>query len=244
MSLDLNTSIDFLKRRIDATLSAQTSFATEWTWPLRTIAEWTVDSQQLDKSVDDSLASQAIAAHTRANSARGLLDARLATIHAQTVSVVGIMRVRAERSREHLPVVNELSSRGSSRREIEDEATALLSAWKEEFGIAFAPLPGITYESFHALFIGAATTPTLPSLRDLKQALSDAATIERKKVGALSVLLNRAERDAQDWYAEALMAFPAGTANGDIIRAIPTSTDYSPPSTPANPATPVSSTPA
>ena len=246
MSLELNTSIDFLKKRVDATLSAQTAFATEWTWPLRTILEWQSDSEQLDKSVDNSLASLAIAATTKANSARGILDARLAVIHQQTLGMVTAFRVRADRDPAHKPVVNELSARGTSRREIEDEGTALLSAWKEEFGVTFTSGTAVTYDSFHTLFIGAPAvdatpgvdaTPAVPSLRTLKQALSDTATIERKKVGAVSVLLNRVETDVQDWYSEALVTFPAGTINGDLVRAIPTTADYGT-ATPATPTPP------
>lgn len=117
-------------------------------------------------------------------------------------------------------MVDELSARGDSRKTIEDEGTALLSAWKEEFLPAFSPAPGITYLGFQASFFGdEASTPKSPSLRALKQALSDAVTIERREVGRLNILLTRAERDAVDWYAEAKSVFPAGTENGDLIRA-------------------------
>lgn len=95
MPLDLNTSIDFLKSRVDKTLSVQKQIAATWTWPLKTIALWEADSVQLDKSQPDSLAAKAIAANTRAESARGQLDKRLGTIHDQTLTTVGVMRVRA-----------------------------------------------------------------------------------------------------------------------------------------------------
>jgi hypothetical protein len=86
------------------------------------------------------------------------------------------------------------------------------------------------------LFFGDETSvPKSLSLRVLKQALSDAVTIERREVGRLNVLLTRAERDAVDWYAEATNVFPAGTETGDLIRSdIPTTSQY-------NPATPTPS---
>ncbi len=181
MPLDINTSIDFLKTRVDKTLSVQRQIAPTWTWPLKTLAAWEEDSVQLDKSQPDSKAAKAIAASTLAESARGQIDQRLATIHAQTLTTVGVMRVRAQRSPEHADVVDELSARGDSRKAIEDEGTALLSAWKEEFLPAFTPAPGVTFAGFQALFFGdEAGTPKSPSLRALKQSLSDAVTVERR----------------------------------------------------------------
>jgi hypothetical protein len=229
MPLDLNTSIEFLKNRVDATLSVQTQIAATWTWPLRTVAEWQSDSLQLDRTLSDTVASRAIAASTQADVARGRLDTRLATIHTQTNAVVGVMRVRAERAPQHRPVVDELSARGDSRRAIEEEGTGLLSAWQEEFGgAAFVPSSEFTFASFQKLFLGDPAVPPLPTLRALKQALSDAVTLERSRVGALNVLLTRAERDVQDWYAEATSVLAAGTVNGDLVRTVPTTTSYNP----------------
>lgn len=132
------------------------------------------------------------------------------------------------------------SARGDSRKAIEDEGTALLSAWKEEFLPAFSPAPGITYQGFQTLFFGnEAGTPPTPSLRALEQALSDAVTIGRPEVGRLNVLLTLTERDTVDWYAEATRFFPAGTSTGDLIRAdIPTTTQYNPPTPAPSPVVP------
>lgn len=234
MALDINTSIDFLKTRVDKTLSVQRQIAATWTWPLKAISAWEDDSVQLDKSQPASKAALAIAASIRAETARGQIDKRLAIIHSQTLTTVGVMRVRAQRSPEHADVVDELSARGDSRKAIEDEGTVLLSAWKEEFLPAFTPAPGITFAGFQALFFGdETTTPKAPSLRALKQGLSDAVTVERREVGRLNVLLTSAERDAVDWYAEATSVFATGTEIGDLIRAdIPTTTQYNP-ATPA-----------
>lgn len=244
MPLDLNTSIDFLKGRAEATLSVQTQIASTWVWPLKTLAQWEADCLQLDKSDTTTIAYEAIQASTKADTARGKLDGRMALLHDQTLAVVGVMRVRSQREPEHSSVVDELSARGDSRRAIEDEATALLSAWKEEFGgSAFIPAPGITYGAFEALLVGdTAASPEIFSLRKLKQALSDAVTVERSKVARLNVLLTRVERDVQDWYAEATSVFIEGTEIGDLVRTLPTTASYNPP-TPATPA-PVPPTPA
>jgi hypothetical protein len=224
MSLDIHTSITFLKDRVDKTLSVQTEIAPIWIWPLKSLKEWQSDSMQLDKSQENTAAAKAISASTRMASSRGLLDARLDVIHAQTKLVVGVMRVRAERDPGLRDVVDNLSARGDSRRTIEDEASALISAWKEEFGgPAFLPAPKVTHDSFRELIYGVAAMgkkEELPSLRSLKQDLSDKLTVERREVGRVSALLNRVERDAVDWYAEVTSVFEEGTEIGELVRAL------------------------
>jgi len=245
--MNLNTSIDFLKDRVEKTRSVQTQIAATWLWPLKSVALWEVDAASLDKAVDGSLAHLATEAHTLAEAARGTLDARLNAIHVQTVSVAGAMRVRAERQPEQRAVIDELSARADSRDGIEKEGTAALSAWKLEFGGAsFVPAPGVTYAAFRELFYGhppnpGATPPVsaMPSLRELKEAYSDKATLDRHQTGRLNARLGIVEKDCQDWYAEATKVFVEGTEIGDLIRSqVPTSADYSPP-TPTPPAPPV-----
>jgi hypothetical protein len=241
-------SIEFLKTRVDKTLSVQTQIAATWLWRHMTIAQWEAVSAALDKTVNGSLAQVAIAAHTEFESATGVLDTRMKVIHAITVPIVEAMRTEASRDSEHASVVNELSARGTSRRETEDEGTALLSAWDLEFGgAAFAPAPGpeMSFESFRALFYGRAADPAatppvtaIPSLRDLKKLQSDKATIDRREAGRVNKRLALIQKDCQDWYAEATRFFPEGTEIGDLIRSeVPTTTDYNPP-TPAPPAPP------
>jgi hypothetical protein len=248
MATDLNTSIDFLKDRVDKTLSVQSQIASTWLWRHKTLAQWEQVSSDLDKTVPGSLAQVSIAAQTAFNAATGELDTRLDRIHEITVPIVESMRTEADRNPELKPVVNDLSGRGGPRGVIEDEGTALLSAWDVEFGgAAFAPAPGndMTYDSFNALFIGRAANPNatppvtaLPSLRTLKRAQSDAATIQRREAGRLGKRLALIEKDCQDWYAEATKYFPEGTEIGDLIRGqVPTTSDYHPPA-PAPPPTP------
>ncbi len=240
--MQLNTSIDFLKDRVDKTRSVQTQIAATWLWPLRTVAQWQADGAVLDKTVPGSLANVADEAHTLAEAARGDLDTRLAAIHAQTVAVSGVMRARVSRQPESKPVVDELSASAESRDGMEKEGTALLSAWKLEFGgAAFDPGPGLTYDGFRDLFHGHAANPgatppvlAMPSLRALKEAYSDKQTIDRQETGRLNAKLVTVERDCQDWYAEATKVFVEGSEIGDLIRSeVPTSADYNKPGTPA-----------
>lgn len=143
MPADLNTSIEFLKERVDKTRSVQATIAATWTWRHKTLAEWEQVSQDLDKTVDGSLAQVALEAQTGFQAATGALGARMASIHAITVPIVEAMRTEASRNPELKPVVDGLSASGHTRVTIEDEATTLLSAWELEFdGDAFAPAPG------------------------------------------------------------------------------------------------------
>jgi hypothetical protein len=101
---------------------------------------------------------------------------------------------------------------------------------------------GETFDAFKVLFYGRAANPgatppvtAIVSLRDLKKAQSDAATIDRREAGRVNKLLALIEKDCQDWYAEATRFFSAGTEIGDLIRSeVPTTSDYNPP-TPATP---------
>lgn len=232
--MELLTSIDILKTRVDKTRSVQTEIAATWLWSEKSVAQWEADALALDKTVEGSAAQIAVEAHTAAEGARGVLDARLAAIHAITVAVVGVMRVRAKRQPELGPVVDELSARADSRKGIEDEGAAVLSAWKLEFGgAAFVPGPGLTYASFREHFYGRAADPAatppvtaLASLRELKDDASDKATIDRSKTGQLNARLVAIERDCVDWYAEATKVFVEGTEIGDMIRSeVPVSSD-------------------
>ncbi len=137
---NINISIQFLKDRVDATLAVQKEIQGTWVWPARTVADWEADSLALDRSQPDTIAAQAVSAVTVADIARGALDARMGTLHTLTVQAVGVMRVRAQRDASLQPVVNELSARGDSRKTIEEEATALLSAWKESSAPIFSRL--------------------------------------------------------------------------------------------------------
>lgn len=254
MPADLNTSIEFLKERVDKTRSVQATLAPTWTWRHKTLAQWEQVSQDLDKSVDGSLAQVALETQTGFQAATGALDARMASVHAITVPIVEAMRTEASRNPELKAVVDGLSASGHTRVSIEDEATTLLSAWELEFdGDSFAPAPGVdmTFSSFKALLHGRAANPgatppvtEIKSLRDLKKAQSDAATIQKRENGRVNRRMALIQKDCQDWYAEAAKFFPAGTEFGDLIRSeIPTTSDYNPPTPPAPPTPPTPPTP-
>jgi hypothetical protein len=254
MSTEISTSQDFVRERTEKTRAAQATLATDasWTWPLKTLAQWDADLASLDATANGSLAKVTNALEADMLAARGLLDARFDDIHKFTLLAVGVMRVRAATLPGLLQIVNDLGARGDSRRATEDEADDLLAAWEEwesQTGAAFSPAPGKTLAEFKLLLEGAsgAGQATNPQLATLKKNYKAALAKWRRSAGVLNVLFARLEDECIAWYAEATKVFPAGTAEGDMIRSqVPT--DYTPEApkpapTPAPGATPAAPKP-
>lgn len=237
MNLDISTDIDSVINRTEKTTAVQTTLASlpadPWVWPMKTVAAWTADVEQLDGAKTGTLAQKAKAAATDRNIQFAALDTRYTTLHSRTLQAVRVMRSRALADPALSPVVDELSARGDSNRAIEEEGEELLAAWSLEFGEDFIPAPGNTFEAFKALYEGSAT---VPALRKLKSNYKEATAMARRAAGGFNTLIGRLEDECVQWYAEATAVFPAGTTNGDLIRGqIPTS--YSPAAT--TPAAPV-----
>ncbi len=229
MNLDISTSIDFVKDRTAKTAAVQSTLAAlptgAWVWPLKTVAAWTADDEQLDGAKSGTLAQVATVAGTEKQQTFSALDTRYKTLHARTLQAVGVMRSRALADSTLRPVVDELSARGDSNRAIEEEGEELLAAWSLEFGEDFLPAPDNTYATFNELFEGSASVPTL---RKLKSNYKEARTRARRAEGLYNGLITRLEDECVQWYAEACAVFPEGTDNGDLIRGqIPTI--YNPP---------------
>jgi len=252
MSLDIETSIAFVKDRAEKTLAAQNAILAKWIWPLKTVAQWQADLSELDIARDGtesdttpSLANLAALAEQAATKARTTFKTRLDTIHGITVQALGIMRSRAQKDASVRPIVNKLSARGDSQAGIEDEGGSLLAAWKIGFGTTFEPLPGVTFDGLRELFEGkkdADGNVLIPSLRQLKSDTKDAEAIDSKASGTVAALISRLEDECVSWYAEATEVFAAGTPEGDMIRGtIPTSDQYG--NAAATPAAPPSPTP-
>ena len=111
---------------------------------------------------------------------------------------------------------------------------------EQQIGQTFFPAPAKSLVDFKVLIEGngnpAPPAVTLPPVITLKKTYKASLTKWRRSEGVLNVLYSRCEDECVAWYAEATKVFPAGTAEGDMIREqVPT--DYNPP-TPAPPPTP------
>ena len=243
MPTDIETSRAFLKERTEKTRAAQATLSTDsaWTWALKTLAAWDADINAMDALVPGSLAKNALAAEVDMLAARGILDARFDLIHKYTLLTVGVMRVRAATLPGMRDTVDDLTARGDSRRAVEDEADFLLAAWEDweqQILTTFSPAPGKTLADYK-IYLEGGLPPggaPLPSLGALKKSYKAALTKWRRTEGLLNALYSRCEDECVAWYAEATAVWPAGTAEGDMIRGqVPT--DYNPP-TPAPPPVP------
>ncbi len=231
MNLTIPVAEDFVRERAEKIRAVQATLAagaSAWVWPKKTLAQWDADLLQLDGAVANTLAQLAREKEAAYDGLRGTLETRTRTIHTKTLQAVGVMRARALDDPELRPGVDELSARGDSLRAIEEEGEELLAVWKEDFGTAFVPAPGLTYASFMALFIGAAGPPVVLALRTLKTDYKASRAAMRAAVGRYNTVINRLWDECVAWYAEATAVFPAGTDEGDLIRGeVPTS--YNPP---------------
>ena len=248
MPTDIETSRAFVKERTEKTRAAQATLSTDsaWTWPGKTLAAWDADINAMDATVPASLAKNTQAFEVDMLAARGILDARFDLIHKYTLLTVGVMRVRAATLPGLRDIVDDLSARGDSRRAVEEEADSLLAAWEEweqQLLTTFSPAPGKTLADFKIYLEGGLLPggPPLPALPTLKKTYKAALTKWRRSEGQLNALYSRCEDECVAWYGEATAVWPAGTAEGDMIRGqVPT--DYNPP-TPAPPAPPAPPTP-
>lgn len=226
MNLTIPVSVDFVRERAEKTRAVQATLATggsAWIWPKKTMVQWDADLLQLDGAAAGTLAQLAGEKEAVYRGLRGSLETRTGTIHTKTLQAVGVMRARALDDPELRPGVDELSARGDSVRAIEEEGEELLAVWKEDFGTAFVPAPGLTYTAFMALFIGAAGPPVVLSLRMLKTDYKASRAAARAAAGRYNTVINRLWDECVAWYAEVTAVFPAGTDEGDLIRSeVPT----------------------
>lgn len=229
----MGESTDFVKDRATKTISAALQLAPLWTWQEKTIPQMQL---ALVAIIGDNTATPPIVGQEEAASAaeqvmlaaRGNWDAQLDVLHSRTVQGVGMIKNKYRGNAAKLAVVGGLTARGSSRKETLDEALAWESAWTQA-DPAWSPLPANTLAAFKTL--------RNQCEEGLRTAYADAQSAWREQTGKLADLVRVMEDINQAWYADATRVFPAGTAEGDMIRGtIPTT--YTPPPPPPTPPAP------
>jgi hypothetical protein len=205
----------FIEERAVATLSAQENIAMAWVWPYKTVAEWTT-------SINSFNAQEIVAIDAKSAlvSMQGTVDMMMGALHEKTVKVLALLRTVVELTTpENINLVEMLSASGQSRAEVMDEAQDLASAWKR-INPAWLPVTGLTLVSFEN------------EMGDCGEALKEyvnARSNWRAEVGKWNSIAAGINRDCMAWYNDATHVFPAGTAEGDMIRStVPTTTDLTP----------------
>jgi hypothetical protein len=208
----MRTGIDLIVKRAKTTRHAQDDLKARWMWSEANLDQW-------DKEIADIEGLQIICSSARfaRNSARAALDASLEEIHRRTMQFLAMAKFHFRDDPSKLEAINRLKCDGAGRRGIAREAMDVETAWQEA-GPEWAATEVNTLASFQAL---------------RKQCLElDAAFIAAYSTWrAQSELLSQKAAALSDanvaWYAAATRIFPAGTAEGEMIRrSIPTR--YSP----------------
>ena len=229
----MGESTDFVKDRGTKTVSAAQQIAGAWTWQEKTIVQM---QAALVAIIGDNTATPPIVGQEEAASAaeqvmlaaRGNWDAQLDVLHRRTVQGVSMIKNKYRDNPAKLAVVGGLNARGSSRKETLEEALAWESAWAQA-DPTWSPLPANTLAAFKTL--------RNQCEEGLRSAYTDAQSAAREQVGKLAAVVAVMEDLNVAWYADATRVFPAGTAEGDMIRGtIPTT--YTPPPAPPAPPTP------
>ena len=204
----MRKGIDLIVKRARTTRHAQEDLKARWMWNEATLDQW-------DKEIADIEGMQQTCSSARfiRNSARAALDASLQEIHRRTMQFLAMARFHFRDDPSKLEALNRLKCNGDGRRSIAREAMDIETAW-QEVGPEWAPTEVNAFASFQALRkqcieLDAAYIASYSTWRTQSELLS-------QKAAALS--------DANvAWYGAATRIFPAGTAEGEMIRrSIPT----------------------
>ncbi len=228
----MGESMEFVKDRATKTLSAAKTLAPQWTWQEQTPVQM---QAALAALVGDKDATPPVPGQEEITSdveqvmlvARGVWDASLDTLHRRTMQGVAMAKTRHRDDATSRAVLAPLTAKGDSRAAILAEALAWESAWAE-IDPAWSPLPANTLAAFQLLRRACG--------EDLQTAYADARAKWRAQAEKLNAMAAALDDDSVAWYADATRVFPAGTAEGDMIRGtIPTTHSPAPKPAPAAP---------
>jgi len=202
-------SIRFAQRRAERTCETQ-AVLSKTGWRRKTVEEWKADLSELEDLKSDEGRKRVQLRHV-ARRWQETLD-RIQKVM-RLVKQLGKLHFDRDPARKHL--VSRLRTDGRSRTAIYDQGLAAHDAWKEA-DEAWEIFEDTTLETFAAL---------------LKQAETWKCKHSRKSVAwrrAVATLMAKARAiDAENmaWHKVALVRFPAGTVDGDLIRSrVPTTT--------------------
>ena len=220
MNITPTTSIQDVKERVAETRAVQTDLVNLWVWGSATLLEWDEWIRQFDATSttpSQSLAKKIAVATVNANNAKQAYDGALSNIRLTVTVAVSDLRSKAKLDPTLDDVVEELSAQGNTRPTIVEEANNLVVAW-EDYNANWTPGSPYTLPNL------VAELAALPALeKAFRQTRSSLRKAEKDLMRHVAVVEDR----CMAWYEAATGRFPAGTVEGDLIRArVPTS--YSP----------------
>jgi hypothetical protein len=208
----MRIGIGFILARAITTRHAQEDLKPSWMWNEKTLEQW--DSEIEDLQRMQETCSTAV---FNRNSTRAALNADLQDLHRRTMQWLAMAKFHFREDPSKYEAIKRLTCKGVGRLGIAREAMDLEVAW-QEVGPEWEPTEMNTLASFQALReecnnLDAAFIAAHGNLRTQSEILNHkAAALNRANVA---------------WYAAATRLFPAGTAEGEMIRrSIPTG--YSP----------------
>jgi hypothetical protein len=209
-------SIEFIKLRALRTRDAQNALATviapavPWVWSQKTVAQWDADITGLDQLVIDESLKQ-----TQLRSATAFWQADVDAIYKITQDIAGIGRVKFRKDPVKLALIEALSTDSKARAEVYGNGLNARDAWVQA-DPAWSFDPDVTTASLGSL---------LTSCLARQAAHSSKITDWRETAAMLNLKAQLLDEDNVAWYEEATRRFPAGTAEGDMIRTtVPTTT--------------------
>ena len=226
----MSETVSFIVNRAVRTISAAKQVAITWTWPEETPEQMQTQLETItgNSSVTPPVVGQMeIVSQSKrlADAASGQWETQLGELHRRTVQGLGMARNKFRNVPASLAVLGGLTAKSHSHSETLAEALAWESAWNQ-LAPAWIPTTINTLAAFKALRKQCA--------EDLQTAFSDAHADWRTEVEKLNSMADDLEQADEAWYADATRVFPAGTAEGDMIRStvpttyVPTTTKTSP----------------
>jgi hypothetical protein len=204
-------SLEFVKQRLIATRNAQVALTAKWQWPEKTVVQWDSDIAGLTQLENTESATRAVLIEHA-----GQWDAAVAQLytHARDVARLGRTRFRLDAGKAALFNRVHVQSRGRSG--LCKYAATVRDRWQQA-DPRWQPLPEMQLSAFSSTIVNVDAQETTHGQK--LAAWREAAAKVMSRARTLNV-------DCMAWYAEATTRFPAGTPEGDMIRAtVPTTTD-------------------
>jgi hypothetical protein len=204
----MRIGIGFILDRAKTTRHVQEDLKPSWMWKERTLEQWDNEISGLQRMQEEFSAAE-----FSRNSTRAALDTNLQDLHRLTMQWLAMAKFHFREDASKYEAIKRLTCKAVGRRGIAQEAMDLETAW-QDVGPEWEPTEVNTFASFQAL------RERCGNLEAAFIAAHSALRTQSEILNHKAAALNKAN---VAWYAAVTRIFPAGTAEGDLVRrAIPT----------------------